>query len=155
MQNDDTLNAYHEAGHALVAHLLGGEVQETSLESEHEGHAGQTRVLWSGFEERDRIRRSAMSALAGPVAEVLWRGESVLEEDLSAWRADWDEVDAGLEALAPIEEREVLRQRWLDELKELLEDPQTWENLCRIADALEAHETLDQILLQEYLPEPR
>lgn len=152
MDLDLATAAYHEAGHVLLAHLLGAEVRETTLESERDAHVGHTAVAWTGSGAADSRRGSALVALAGPVAEVLWRGGDVLEEDLSAWRADWAEADAVLEVLAPTGEREALRRRWLDELARILGDPETWERLCRVADALEAHGTLDRALLDELLP---
>jgi hypothetical protein len=151
MDRDLIISAYHEAGHVLMAHLFGGEVQETTLETEREGHQGLTAVVWRGQDEAGRLRCSAMVALAGPVAETLWRGEEILAEDLETWRADWEEVDAGLAALAQPHEREALRRKWLAEVAGELQDPDTWERLCRIADALQAHETLDRGLLDELL----
>ena len=143
--------AYHEAGHVLIAHLLGGRVVESSLESERAEHVGHTTVEWSGLSRDDRVRCSALVALAGPVAEVLWRGEEVLDEDLSVWRADWDEVDLALGQLADLAQHEALREHWLRELNAKLNGAAVWERLCRIADSLEAHGTLDRELLSELL----
>lgn len=152
MDADLTLNAYHEAGHVLMAHLLGGEVLETTLEMELEGHLGSTSVEWRGVDDLERTRRSSLVALAGPVAEVLWRGETMLHQDFSAWLADWAEVEAGLAACASEAEREQTRIQWLGEIAQTLQDAETWERLCRVADGLEAHGTLDRALLAELLP---
>ena len=74
MDLDETTSAYHEAGHVLIAHLLGGEVLETTLETELDGHRGHTQVAWRGLASGDLARASAFVALAGPIAETLWRG---------------------------------------------------------------------------------
>ncbi len=152
MDQELTSAAYHEAGHALVAHLLGGELVEVTLESEQDEHDGRTSVAWRGFDAHELARRTALVALAGPVAETFWRGEELLYEDLSAWRADWAEVDAALERADAPSEHEALRRRWLAEVANELLDSNAWEYVCRIADALEAHGTLDASLLDELLP---
>ena len=64
---DATIAAYHEAGHVLVAHLLGGQVVETTLESERADHVGHTAVAWHGLDEPELAQCSALVALlAGP-----------------------------------------------------------------------------------------
>ncbi len=153
METNDPTTAYHEAGHVLLAHQLGGEVLETTLESDRDHHAGHTSVAWHGLSKEDRARRSALVALAGPAAETLWRGEEVCD-DLTAWIADWNEVDAALRILAAPNDREGLKRRWLEEIVRQLRNPVAWETLCRIADALEAHGTLEQALLEDLLPPP-
>ena len=151
MDLDATAVAYHEAGHVLVAHLLGGEVLITTVESDRDDHAGHTSVAWRDRSAEELARCSALVAMAGPVAEALWRGEDVYDADLSAWRADHDEVERALAALAEPAERASLRQRLLLEVATQLQDPAAWQGLCCIADALDAHGTLDAALLQELL----
>jgi hypothetical protein len=144
---------WHEAGHALAALHLGGEVRLVTLESEFDDHAGHTAVAWSGFAEEERTRRSALVALAGPVAETLYVGEDVEDPAvLATWRADWEEAEACLRRLAEDpEERGVLRQRLLAELVGLFRDERVWEQLARIVDALDAYETLDADMIEDAL----
>lgn len=146
--------AYHEAGHVLLAHLLGGEVTLVTLESEEHEQEGHTEVRWRGLAERERQRRSALVALAGPVAEQIWRGEDLDDDSAAAFAADHAEIEAVLQGLAAPHERERTLRRWLQEVVAALRDPRTWEQLCRVADALEAHETLDADLLDELLEGP-
>ena len=150
--NYDEIAAYHEAGHVLQAHIAGGEVLESTLESEHDDHVGHTAVRWSGLDAEERAHRSGLVALAGPVAETLWRGGDVFDQDISPWRGDWDEANAALAIVAPDVERDAVRQQWITEIVRELRDPAAWEILCRIADALQAHGTLDRSLLEEILP---
>lgn len=145
------MNAWHEAGHALAAHILGGVVREVSLESELDDHEGHVAVEWSTASRLDSARRSATVALAGPMAELVFRGEDVLEDPdllpgmLAAWRGDWDEAEARLAELHPDEDqREAARRAILQELRELFQSDRGYECLARIADALEAHVTLDE-----------
>lgn len=145
---DDT-SAYHEAGHVLVAHLLGGRVLESTIEAEDEGHMGRTTVEWRGFAVRERTRRSALAALAGPIGEAMWRGEDGPFDGPSAWADDAGEIEAALGELAPAAERQITLHEWTREVVQLLQDAAVWESLCRVADALAAHGTLDRDLLDD------
>jgi hypothetical protein len=146
----DTAAAYHEAGHAYLAYRLGGRVLAVSLELDDDTEQGRTSVAWPGAPRAEQLRRSALVALAGPVAELHFRGELDQLDTLSAWRADWREVQRAL-ASRPDPQR-VLR-RWLAEVRTALCEPAAWERLCRLADALEAHGSLDADLLADLLPE--
>ena len=86
---DPVTASYHEAGHVLMAHLLGGRVVSASIEHEEDEFMGHTAVEWHGLEPVEQARRSAMVALAGPVAEAHWRGSATLLDALTAWRADF------------------------------------------------------------------
>lgn len=149
MHDPDRLDAdtaaYHEAGHAVMAHLLGGEVVECTIECDTEGVAGGATVRWALVPPAERARRSALVALAGPLAEARWRGEPAPTDD-DAWAADRREVDAALAALPSPRERTAALQRWLAEVARTFTDAETWECLCRVADGLAAHGTLDRDL---------
>lgn len=151
---DPTTAAYHEAGHALMAHLLGGRVVQVSLEVDDDGHMGRTTVEWRRRNAAEQRRCSALVALAGPVAEARWRGDVSLLDALSAWHGDWQEVQAALAAEAGDAGPAVLLTRWLREVRQQFDDASVWELLCRLADALEAHATLDETLLDELLGTP-
>jgi hypothetical protein len=94
-----------------------------------------------------------MAALAGPVAEARFRGDLESLTELSAWRADFREVQRALRAEGPPATHAALLQRWLLRVRQELDDPDGWERLCRIADQLEAHGTLDEDLLGDVLAE--
>ena len=157
------VEAWHEAGHALVARLLGGTVRCVTLESELDEHGGHTEVLWSEGAgravgpgaERQQARREALVALAGPIAERLHADEGPLEdlearELLSSWRGDEREF---LEAVARFEpdpaQRTAAARHLTGTLVGLLDDVEVQERLARVADALEAHGTLDEALFDE------
>ena len=159
--------AWHEAGHALAALFLGGVVREVTLESERDGLAGHAAVEWPAGADVGEAgaRRMAAVALAGPVAELVFRGEDVLDDPdaVAAWRADWDEAERWLgEALARsgetaesrnAERREELRRAILRELHGWFDESEGYERLARVADALDAHETLDAALFAEAVGE--
>lgn len=148
---DPTTVAYHEAGHAVVAHQLGGSVAEVSIEAgddadDTDGDApqGRTTVHWPGGERRERARWVGLAALGGPLAEARHRGEAPLVAALVAWAADWREVQRALAiaAMTKAAQRQLLA-RWIATVSRWLADPAVWESLCRVADALEAHGRLD------------
>lgn len=156
MHDPDRLDAdtaaYHEAGHAVLAHLLGGEVVECTIEGDTAGVAGGATVRWALVPPAERARRSALVALAGPLAEARWRGEPTPTDD-DAWAADRREVDAALAALPTPRDRAATLQRWLAEVARTLAAAETWECVCRVADGLAAHGTLDRDLFLAALGE--
>jgi hypothetical protein len=147
---DPTTAAYHEAGHVLMAHLLGGRVVGASIEQDEEELMGQTAIEWVGLDPVERARRSAMVALAGPVAEAWWRGEASLLDALTAWRADWQEVERAL-LVVPQGERDQTLHGWVADVRFELLNEVAWEHVCRVADMLEAHGTLDETLVEDAL----
>lgn len=150
---DPAIACYHEAGHAYLAHRLGGRVVTVTIEHEDDGVMGRTTVHWRDGDAAERRRRSALVALAGPVAEALWRGELESLRELTAWRADFREVQQALRVEGPPAAQAAQLHRWLASVREELDDPDGWERLCRIADQLEAHGTLDEDLLGDVFAE--
>lgn len=146
--DDPMAGAWHEAGHAVVAHLLGGEVQGLSLEPEEDELDGRASVLWSGMDARSLARVSIAVALAGPSAEWAYLGGGEPSaETASQWGADWQEVELRLAELSadPEEQRRLLLELWA-ETQRLIGDPDVRERLARVAEMLEAHGTLDRDL---------
>ena len=101
--------------------------------------------------QSERQRCSALVALAGPLAEARWRGETITLDAFLAWRGDWLEVQQALTSQAKDGDPTKLLHQWLAEVRQQFDDPLVWEILCRIADALEAHATLDEDLLDDVL----
>ena len=56
--------AHHEAGHAVIAHMLGCRVGRVCVDEDN----GATLIKWSGRGEQ-RIERQILSNLAGPFAQ--------------------------------------------------------------------------------------
>ena len=150
------VEAWHEAGHALAAYLQGGVIREVTLESDRAGFEAHVAVEWTDLSADKDAYRLATVALAGPVAELVFTGAGIVEDEgvLFAWRDDWDDAQAQLERLAEDEEEcERLRRQILAELYRDFSAPNAYERLARIADALEAHETLDEGLFLELMEE--
>lgn len=150
----EEIEAWHEAGHAVVGHLLGGRVLRVSLEPEEEGFGGRSAIEWRGADEREAASLSGRAALAGPIAEVERFGGEDLDDVhvLAAWAADWQEIErcaAVLEARPEAQARVV--EAWAREVRGLLADPGVEELVARVADALGAHGDLDEALFEDCL----
>ncbi|MEO0650977.1 MAG: hypothetical protein AAFZ65_09890 [Planctomycetota bacterium] len=147
-------DAWHEAGHAVVARLLGGRVVGVTLDSELEDLDGHAAIQWRARDERELASLSGRVALGGPLAELAFRGDQDLEEPdvLAAWEADWDEVEraAAVVEPRPVERVAVIR-RWIDEVRALVTDSHVEERIARVADALDAHRSLDEDLFEDCL----
>ena len=140
---------WHEAGHALVAHLQGGLVVLVTTESEEAEREGHTEVHWREPQGPELSRKLALTALAGPLAELLFSGTTILEDHklLAAFGLDCDEFEQRLDDLAQTpEQRQSLARELASELWQLYADAEIEERLARIADMLAAHETLDETL---------
>ena len=149
---DDETAAAHEAGHALIAHLLGGEVVQCTIEDDDGELHGATTVRWRIADPVERARCIGLAALGGPLAEARQRGDVDMLESLTAWEDDWQQVQQALAATgAAAAARQQLLQRWVREVAAHFADPATWERLCRVADALAAHGTLDDTLFLDAL----
>lgn len=147
--------AWHEAGHAVVALLLGGSVREVTLESDDDAFEGRVTVEWPAGPPREVAALSGRAALAGPLAE-LDRYEGELDPDAAevraAWSGDWAEVERCAAICCPDPDRRTpLIERWFRDVQDLLARDDTESLVGRVADALDAHGTLDETLFQDCL----
>lgn len=144
------LTAYHESGHAVVAHLRGGIVERVTIEPENDDgpeRFGDTQILWrrSRMSDEDYAQRLAQVCLAGPVAEMIYSGDRYHPGLVAEWSADWK---AAWAAAAPLHAAELARLRYLEQtsidLYHRLQRDDLWSVLASVADNLLAHDTLDQ-----------
>ena len=54
-------------------------------------------------------------------------------------------------AIVPVDERDVTLRGWLADTRFELTNDVAWEHVCRVADMLEAHGTLDETLVEDAL----
>ena len=153
------LVAYHEAGHALAAHLLGGEVRSVTIEPDRDDgprRDGDTQVVWrrSRMSEKDWARTTVQVCLAGPVAEMLYSGDPYHPGLVAEWAADWQEA---WQAAAPLHVDERRRMQYLEDesirLYHRRKEEPAWSALAAIADNLLAHETLEAEQVEEIVAE--
>jgi hypothetical protein len=148
------IEAWHEAGHAVVAHLLGGRVVSISLDPEEDMLGGCSAIQWGASDDASVASLSGRVALAGPIAEVERFGGHDLDDVhvLAAWEADWQEIErcaAVLEGQAEGQKRVV--EGWAREVRAMFLDPGVEELVARVADALDAHGELDETLFEDCL----
>jgi hypothetical protein len=156
------LTAYHEAGHALMAVLLGGQVQRITIalderDSDNDDgsqRAGDTQVHWrrAGSGDKEFATKAVQVSLAGPVAEMIYSGDPYHPGLVAEWAADWREAWA---AAAPLHRDERKRLAYLEQvsidLHHRLQAVALWAALASIADHLLAHETLDGEQVEEII----
>jgi len=151
---DEAVEAWHEAAHAVVARLLGAHVRSVTLEADEDEFGGRTEIAWPPLPEAELASRSATVALAGPLAEL----ERFGDEDpgdprvLAAWEADWAEVERCAAIAAGDGDARLRAMRaWMGHALALLRDHGVDRVVARVADALEAHGTLDDALFEDCL----
>lgn len=151
-RDDDTVEAWHEAAHGVVARLLGGEVRWLTLEADEDEFGGRAEIAWPPATALEQASLSGRVALAGPIAELERFGDEDLGDPrvLAAWEADWAEVERCASVASNDEEqRRSAIRAWMAEVLRLLRDPDVEERVARVADALEAHRTLDRTMFDD------
>jgi hypothetical protein len=151
MDDDDTLTAYHEAGHAVVGYALGGRIETICLGGDGDDDLpkrfGDCRVNWGPVDASAdwQLQREVMTLLAGPVAEMIYRGERLHPAWFGPWTEDWRSAfeRAVVMAKDPQRRTRVLEQLIVN-LHDLMKSDDCWAAIAAVADELLAHEFLDQ-----------
>lgn len=141
--------AYHEAGHAFMAAYVGAHVQSVTIDPDWDDgpeRTGDVQVEWpcEQFSEREFAEKSILVALAGPVTEMIYRGEPFHPALVAEWVVDWN---LAWEAVARLIKTDRERMAYLEQstlrLYRLLGRDEHWAALAAIADHLLAHETME------------
>ncbi len=143
------VSAYHEAGHAFMAIYVGAQVQSVTIEPDRDDgpdrHA-EIQVAWprDQMTPREFYERSVWVALAGPAAEMIYRGEPYHPGFVAEWAADWKLAWNAASALVPTERQQLAYlEQATRHVYQLLNQDQHWAALATVADHLLAHETLE------------
>ncbi|WP_010585729.1 M50 family metallopeptidase [Schlesneria paludicola] len=152
------LIAYHEAGHALIAHLLGGKVKQVTIDPDNDdgpARQGDTQIRWRRpASEKEFAQNVVQVCLAGPVAEMIYSGDPYHPGVVPEWAADWREAWSASAILFPNERQ---RLKYLEqvsvELYRRMQKDALWAALAALADHLLAHETLEGEDVEEIVAE--
>ena len=145
-EDTETLTAYHEAGHAIMAVSYGGRIIHVSIDPpEDDGlkRFGESIVQWPKAVARDIEIAELKVSLAGPVAELTYDNARESIANCGEFAADWQQAVLSASRLKPERSRakflaEMERQVW-----NFFEDENVWAATCAVADELLAHETIE------------
>jgi ATP-dependent Zn protease len=149
--------AYHEAGHAFMATYLGGTVHSLTIEPDRDDgpvRFGDARIVWQNGKMATKVLQVKLVsvALAGPVAEMIYRGEPLHPGFVAEWKDDWEQAWEAAELLAP---KERTRLKFLEETSQVLwwqlRRDENWAAIAALADNLLAHETLEEEEIRDIL----
>ena len=148
--DDDTLTAYHEAGHVVVGCLLGARIDEVRLGSMIEdclpNHFGDCLINWGRADPLCDWQRQCevLTMLAGPVAEMIYLGERYHPAFFGPWKTDWQQA---VERTRNLFRDPAKQTRFLEslvmQLIERMNDDRFWAAIAAVADDLMAHESLE------------
>ena len=145
-EDTETLTAYHEAGHAIMAVSYGGRIIHVSIDPPDDDglkRFGESIVQWPKAATRDIEIAELKVSLAGPIAELTYDNARESIADCGEFAADWQQAVLSASRLKPERSRakflaEMERQVW-----SFFEDENVWAATCAVADELLAHETIE------------
>ena len=148
--DEETLTAYHEAGHAVIGYALGAEIERIQLGGEADDHLpnryGDCLVNWGRVNPDCSIQQQneLMTMLAGPVAEMIYRGEAFHPAHFGPWKGDWEQAwEHCRSSVVDPERRTRLLEELVRELYMRMSSDRCWAAIAAVADELLAHEYLE------------
>ena len=132
-----------------MAIYVGARIRSVTIEPEWDDgpeRYADIQVYWPGdpLTDRDLCEKSIMVALAGPVTEMIYRGEPYHPGLVAEWAADWQVAWEAAAQLVPSEQKRLAYlERMSVKLHQFLDKETHWAALAAIVDSLLAHETLE------------
>ncbi|MGI9474330.1 MAG: cell division protein FtsH [Rubripirellula sp.] len=158
MNDDETLTAYHEAGHAVIGYALGGSIDGMQLGGEEDdwlpARFGDCRINWGRVDANSdwQRKREILTILAGPVAEMVYRDEPLHPAAYGPWKDDWERAWSTAEVIAADPKRRTrLLEQLIRELHSSIKADTCWAAIAALADELLAHEALEAEQVAEVL----
>ncbi|TWU45785.1 hypothetical protein Q31b_09610 [Novipirellula aureliae] len=156
MDDDETLTAYHEAGHVVVGYLLGARIDEVRLGSMIEdclpNRFGDCMINWGRINDRCcwQLQREVMTILAGPVAEMIYIAERLHPAHHGPWKSDWQQAaERSAESFSDPEKQTRFLEAVIVTLHEKMSGESFWAAVAAISDELLAHESLEHEQIAE------
>lgn len=152
-------SAYHEAGHAFVAVLLGARVRSVTITPDRDDgpeRFGDTQIEWdrAAFDEKTLRERIVLVSLAGPAAEMIHSGEPYHPGFVAEWASDWKLAWDGAAELIPDERKRLaFLEQATKEMYTRLQRNDNWAALAAVADELLAHEWLEGDFVHDVVSE--
>lgn len=156
--DDDSLTAYHEAGHAVIGFVLGGQIESVGLYAEADDwlpeRFGDCLVNWGRVDANAnwQIQRELLTILAGPVAEMIYRGEKLHPATFPPWQHDWQWAwERSAMLIRDPKRRTEFLEAVIGWLHHHMVDDQCWAAIAAVSDELLAHEYLEAEQLADTL----
>lgn len=149
--------AYHECGHAFMAAYLGGVVRYLTIEPDRDDgpqRFGEVQVGWNRERQTPRAfcNKLVLVALAGPVAEMIYRGEPLHPGLVAEWISDWEAAWQAAESIvSDARQRLSFLEEAVRQLHRLLSRDEHWAAVAALADNVLAHESLEADEIQAIL----
>jgi hypothetical protein len=142
--------AYHEAGHCVMAVMLGGAVELATIVADNDElpkRHGDVRVRWSFVPS---WRTQVLVALAGPAAEMVFTQMPLHPGFVQEWSEDWKIAwEWSRKASSDDRKRLVLMEQLAVELYKVFRRDDVWNAVAAVADELLAHEAIYEEQIEE------
>lgn len=136
---EQTLTSYHEAGHAVMALLMGRSVQKVSIIPSQNRLGACTLQKGRAKQVQDKLEAEMMILLAGMAAE----GRKSGRYNVQGASQDLQGVEKlALSRSGNSRQAQKFIHRMLDKTQHLLSDKATWKAVKVIASELQEHESI-------------
>lgn len=158
MSSELEITAWHESGHAFMAVHLGGEVLSLSIDPDFDDgpkRFGDVQIQWRGgrYSSRQMARNEILVALAGPVTEMIHRGDPFHPATVAEWSHDWQMAWKAAGFLKSDQEKMRFLERTTVELHQTLSQDNHWAGIGALVDHLLAYEILEGETVHEIVDE--
>jgi len=145
-EDTETLTAYHEAGHAVMAVSYGARIIHVSVDPPDDDglkRFGESIVQWPAAAAKDIEIAELKVSLAGPVAELTYDRARESIAECPEFAADWRQAVLSVSRLKPASGRAKFMEQMEQQVWDFFEDKSVWAATCAVADLLLAHETIE------------
>ena len=157
-RSDEEVTSWHEAGHAFVAVYLGGDVQSLSIDPDWDDgpqRFGDTTVHWQAgrFTEQQLRENAVLVCLAGPVVEMLHKGDEFHPATVAEWSQDWRMAWQAADFILNQQQRMTFLEQVTKDLYRILSQSNHWAAIGALVDHLLAYEVMEGETVHEIVAE--